>query len=131
MRTQDSIVSIYPYFKVSDGKLDDFKTLCERFLAATRQEPKCVYYGFSFHENDVHCREGYEGAEGLLTHLSNVGPILAEALKIAQLTRLEIHGAAEELAKLKDPLSNLQPTYFTLEYGFRRSVESDPTSTTA
>jgi len=68
----------------------------------------------------VHCREGYQDAGGLLAHLENVGAILEEALKISDLTRLEIHGPEEELAQLRDPLATLKPEFFTLEYGFRR-----------
>lgn len=101
--------------------MDEFKGLCEQFISVTAQEPKCVYYGFSFDGDNVHCREAYDDAEGLLAHLDNVGPLLKQALKIAQLTRLEVHGIAEELAKLNEPLSALAPTYFTLEYGIRRS----------
>ncbi len=58
--------------------------------------------------------------EASLLNLENVGAILEEALKISDLTRLEIHGPEEELAKLRDPLANLKPEFFTLEYGFRR-----------
>jgi quinol monooxygenase YgiN len=119
MATQDQNVSIHPYFKVAGGKLDAFKELCERFVAATQSEPKCLYYGFSFAGDVVHCREGYVGAEGLLTHLDNVGALLQEALTISQLERLEIHGMEAELAKLREPLGNLNPTFFTLDYGFR------------
>lgn len=43
-----------------------------------------------------------------------------ELLRIADLTRLEIHGPAEELARLRGPLADLKPQFFTLEYGFRR-----------
>jgi len=121
MATKDRVVSIHPYFKVSDGKMDEFKNLCDQFMSVTEKEPKCLYYGFSFHGDQVHCREAYEDAEGLLTHLANVADILNAALKIAEVTRLEIHGIAEELAKLTGPLSNLAPTYFTLEYGIRRA----------
>ena len=120
MRIQDRVVSIHPYFEVADGKMDEFKSLCEQFISRTAQEPKCLYYGFSFSENNVHCREAYEDAEGLLAHLSNVGALLNEALQIAQITRLEVHGIAEELSKLTESLSALAPTYFTLEYGIRR-----------
>ena len=116
----DACVTIHPYFKVSDGRLADFRELCERFVAKTSGEPKCLYYGFSFSGNEVHCREGYEDADGLLGHLENVTPLLEEALKLAEITRLEIHASDEELAKLRGPLSDLNPTYFTLEYGFRR-----------
>lgn len=120
MATQDRIVSIYPYFKVSEGNLDAFRELCEQFVSVTAREPKCLYYGFSFHGDEVHCREGYEGAEGLLSHLENVGSLLQAAVKIANIIRLEVHGVEEELAKLQEPLTGLNPTYFTLEYGIRR-----------
>lgn len=119
--TKDKVVSIHPYFRVSEGKMDEFKDLCEQFMSVTAQEPKCVYYGFSFDGYNVHCREAYDDAEGLLAHLDNVGALLKQVLKIAQLTRLEVHGIAEELTKLNEPLSALAPTYFTLEYGMRRS----------
>lgn len=56
----------------------------------------------------------------MLAHLENVGPPLEEALQIAAITRLEIHGPGEEVAKLRVPLADLQPRFFTLEYGFRR-----------
>jgi hypothetical protein len=69
----------------------------------------------------VHCREAYDGAEGLLAHITHIGTLLNEVLKIAQITPLEVHGTAEELEKLAEPLSSLAPTYFTLEYGIRRS----------
>ena len=118
--TQDKCCTIAPYFKISGGQLEAFQSLCERFVAQTSGEPKCLYYGFSFDGDQVHCREGYEDAEGLLAHLENVGPLLQEALKIAEITRLEVHGPADELAKLREPLAHLKPQFFTLEYGFRR-----------
>ena len=120
MATQDKCCSIVPYFKIQNGKVDDFKALCEQFVAKTKDEPKCLYYGFSFDGDQAHCREGYADADGALAHLDNVGTLLQEALKIAELTRLEIHGPDEELAKLREPLAGLNPQFFTLEYGFRR-----------
>lgn len=120
MATQDRTVSLHPYFKVSGEKLNEFREFCEQFMSATAEEPKCLYYGFSFNGDEVYCREGYEGAEGLLSHLAHVGAILEAALKIARIVRLEVHGVEEELAKLREPLAHLNPTYFTLEYGIRR-----------
>ncbi|MDJ0569468.1 MAG: hypothetical protein QNJ53_10520 [Pleurocapsa sp. MO_192.B19] len=120
MATQDKCCTLVPYFKVANGKIEAFKQLCEQFVEKTSNESKCLYYGFSFDGNQVHCREGYEDAEGLLAHLENVGSLLEEALKISEITRLEIHGSEAELAKLREPLSNLKPQFFTLECGFRR-----------
>lgn len=120
MATTDRAVSIHPYFKVPDGQLAAFKAICEQFMAATAREPGCQYYGFSFNGNEVHCREAYDNAEGVLAHLENVGAILGEATKIAELAKLEIHGIEAELAKLRGPLADVNPTYFVLEYGIRR-----------
>jgi quinol monooxygenase YgiN len=120
MATQDKCCTIVPYFKVQDGKLNDFKAKCEQFVEKTMSEEKCLYYGFSFAGEIAHCREGYEDAEGLLAHLENVGTLLEEALKISEIIRFEIHGPKEELNKLREPLSNLNPQFFQLEYGFRR-----------
>jgi quinol monooxygenase YgiN len=120
MAAEDKCCTIVPYFKVSSGNLDAFKELCKQFIEKTREETKCLYYGFSFDGDHSHCREGYEDAEGLLVHLENIGPLFEEALKIADITRLEVHGPEDELAKLRGPLAELNPRFFTLEYGFRR-----------
>jgi quinol monooxygenase YgiN len=120
MATNDTCCSIVPYFKVPDENMVAFRALCEQFMAKTKNEPKCLYYGFSFNGNEAHCREAYQDAEGALGHLENIGDIFTEALKIAELTRLEIHGPEQEIAKLREPLASLNPAFFVLEYGFRR-----------
>jgi quinol monooxygenase YgiN len=120
MATQDKCCTIVPYFKVHSGKLGAFKELCGRFVEKSREEPGCLFYGFSFADDHAHCREGYVDAEAALAHLENVGALLEEALKIADLVRLEIHGPEAELAKLREPLAGLKPQFFVLEYGFRR-----------
>lgn len=120
MANQDTCCTIVPYFEIQDGKLADFKALCPQMVSQTEEEPLCMFYSFCFNENTAHCREGYENAEGVLTHIERIGPILEQVLEISELTRLEIHGPASELEKLKEPLAGLNPQYFTLEYGFRR-----------
>lgn len=119
MATHDTCCTIVPYFDVHAGQMQAFKALCEQFVEKTKAEPKCLYYGFSFDGDQAHCREGYQDAEGLLSHLDNVGALLEQALAIADIARLEIHGPEAELAKLREPLSNLGPRFFVLEYGFR------------
>ncbi len=120
MATTDKCCSIVPYFKINEGCVPQFKSLCEQFVALTKNEAKCLYYGFCFDGDIVHCREGYTDGEGVLAHLENVGPLLQEALKISSILRLEIHGPEQELAKLRAPLQGLNPQYFVLEFGFRK-----------
>src|SRR5215472_4948113 len=109
MATQDTCCTIVPYFKVHGGKLQQFKALADRCVESTKAEPGCLYYGFSFNEDQAHCREGYRDAAAALENVQNVGPLLGEVLKIAELTKLEIHGPEAELAKLRGPLADLKP----------------------
>lgn len=120
MSAPDTCCGLVPYFKVHAGKLAEFKALVPRFVEKTKSEPKCLYYAFSFDDEQAHCREGYADADGILAHLENVGAILGEALKIADLTRLEVHAPAAEIEKLREPLKGLNPQYFVLDTGFRR-----------
>jgi quinol monooxygenase YgiN len=119
MATQDTGCSLAPYFKVHPGKLAEFKKLCEAFVTKTKTEPKCLYYGFCFDGDLAHCREAYADAAGVLAHLENVGELLQQALKISDITRLEVHGSEGEMEKLRGPMAALKPQMFVLEYGFR------------
>ncbi len=112
MSVPQNFVSLHPYFKVHPGKLEEFKAALPAFAQVTATETKNLFYDFTVNGNEVFCREGYDGAEALLKHLDNVGALLTEAFKIADLTRLEIHGPEAELAKLRNPLAHLKPAWF-------------------
>ncbi len=120
MALEDKVCTLVPYFTVQDGKLDEFKALGEQMVERTKNETGVRFYGFSFAGQRAHCREGYDDAAGVLAHLENVDALLKQALGIASLDLLELHGPADELAKLQGPLAALNPTYFTMETGFRR-----------
>lgn len=110
-----------PYFKVAEGRLEEFKGLFKEFMEITeKNEPNCLYYGFSIKDDVMHCREGYADSEAVLAHIENAGSKLGEALKICEIVRLEVHGPEAELAKLRGHLADLNPEYYVLEYGFRR-----------
>ncbi len=114
-----NVVSIHPYFKAHAGMAEAFRKSLPVFIERTATEELNLYYEFTSHDDEFFCREGYIGAEGVLAHLDNVGGPLGELLKIADLTRLEIHGPAEEIDKLRGPLGHLNPAWFTLECGVR------------
>lgn len=112
-----NVVSIHPYFKIHPGKMNEFLEICEKFTAATSTEPGCLWYDFTKSEDIIHCREAYEGAEGLLAHAENVNSIIGDALGISDLIRLEIHANSDEIAKLKEPFADLNPEYFEYQLG--------------
>jgi quinol monooxygenase YgiN len=115
-----NVVSIHPYFKVRRGKMKAFKAALPKFIKLAAAEKKNLYYDFTINGDEVFCREAYAGAAGLLEHVANVSAALGELLKLADLTRLEVHGSAGELKKLKGPLANLKPTWFVFECGVKR-----------
>jgi quinol monooxygenase YgiN len=112
MTPLSNFVSLHPYFKVHPGKLESFTAAFPGFVARTTSEEKNLFYEFTVNGDEVFCRETYTDAKGLLTHLDNIGALLAEALKIADLIRLEVHGPAAELDKLREPLAYLKPAWF-------------------
>ncbi len=121
MPSPDTCCTLVPYFEVQPGKLAEFKALGPKFVDKTRSENSCMHYAFSFSGDTAHCREGYDDAAGLLAHLDNVGALLGEALKIAKIARLEVHGPAAAIDKLRGPMAALNPQFFVLEPGgFRR-----------
>ncbi len=113
-------VSIHPYFKPHEGKLADFIAGMPAFVERTRNEEKVLFYDFTVSDDIVFCREAYAGGEGALAHLQNVGDLLEKALGIAELIRLEVHGAAGELDKMRDALKDLPVQWFVLETGLKK-----------
>jgi quinol monooxygenase YgiN len=114
MNALSNFVSLHPYFKVHPGKLAAAKAGFPRFVEKTATEEKVLFYEFSVNDDEIFCREGYADAEGVRAHLDNVGGLLAEMLTMADLTRLEVHGPATELEKLKKPLAHLNPAWFVV-----------------
>lgn len=120
MTPPEKVVSIHPYFKVRPGSMPEAKGFLRQMVARTSAETSNLFYDFTINGDVVFCREAYVGAEGLLQHLENVGPILKEFLKIADILRVEMHGAHSELEKLKGPLADLKPEWFVFECGVAR-----------
>jgi len=114
MNQLSRFVSLHPYFKVPSDKMPHLKAILPEFAAKTRNETDNLFYEFTINGDEVFCREGYVNAEALLAHLENVGAMLAQALAMADLIRIEVHGPAAELAKLKEPLTHLKPAWFEL-----------------
>jgi len=114
MNQLSRFVSLHPYFKVPSDKMPYLKAILLEFAAKTRNETGNLFYEFTINGDEVFCREAYVNAEALLAHLDNVSAMLAQTLTMAELVRIEVHGPAAELDKRKEPLAELNPTWFQL-----------------
>jgi quinol monooxygenase YgiN len=120
MNRIEKSVSLHPYFKVNPGQLDAAKALLPEFVARSAGEAGSLYYEFTLNDDVVFCRESYVDAAAVLTHLANVGDILDRMLAISTVLRLEVHGPAEELDKLRAPLGGFNPAWFIYQCGVVR-----------
>merc|ERR1719219_2755690 len=93
-------------------------------VEATKNEPDCLYYGFTFHEDDngaitMFCRESYKNGKAVLAHLANVGGLINEFLdeqeKIAELIKIEFHGPKEECKEFEQAVQGFNPKFFYQE----------------
>jgi quinol monooxygenase YgiN len=117
----DSPVSIHPYFQAHAGKLEAVKALLPRFVQQTAHEPGMLHYEFTMNGDMVFCREAYANGDAALAHIENVGELLAEMLRNADLVRIEFHGPANELAKMREPLAHLNAAWFERAVGVERT----------
>ena len=120
MTTQDTELTVTAFFTVKPGQQAVFEQLADRFVQETRKESGMLAYGWFFKADEAHCRQRYQNAEGFLEHVGNVIPLFQEALTISDCTRLAIHGPEDELAKLREPLKEIDLLqYFILRDSFR------------
>lgn len=113
-------VSLHPYFKAHADQVEACHALLPAFVEKTQPDKDCLYYEFTTRGDEIFCREAYTTAAAALAHLDTVGPLLEEMLKIADLTRLEIHGPEAELELMKPALSGLNPSWFAAVAGIVR-----------
>ncbi|MBK1835450.1 putative quinol monooxygenase [Roseibacillus ishigakijimensis] len=111
-------VSIHPYFKINPGEEKAFHELIVDFVTRTRTEGEsCLCYDFTHCGDQAYCRELYADADAVLRHLENVGECIEASKAISEMYRLEFHGPAEEIEKLREALGDLEAEYYVRSNG--------------
>ncbi|KAL3920818.1 MAG: hypothetical protein SGILL_003070 [Bacillariaceae sp.] len=111
----DTVISIQPYFKIHQGKRDDFASSFADFVNKSKTEENMVFYNFAVKDDVVFCREGYKDGESVLAHLANVDELFKKALTMSDLIKLEVCGPPSELEKVKEALTPLGAEFWALE----------------
>ena len=91
--------------------------MLKQFCELVINEENCLFYNFTFKGDVLCCREAYKDAAAVMAHLENCGEALGKFVEIAELFRIELHGPAGELDKLREPLAGMNPDYFLLDCG--------------
>lgn len=120
MSTHAKAVTIHPYFKIHAGKTEEFIANFADFMEKTATEAGCLYYNFTLNGDEAFCREGYLDGDAALAHIANVDGPLSRALSLSTMTRLEIHGPAAELAKMREPMAGLDVAWFVYQTGLEK-----------
>ena len=94
--------SLNPYFKIHPGMLEEFKSICDKFILETQKEKGVSYYFWCFDNNNALCREGFRDIKAVSIHLKNTKHLLDKALEIADLVKLEVYGIKSDLSALKE-----------------------------
>ena len=86
---------------VRDGRLGDFRSLMEEMVESTRSEPGTRAYEWFLSEDGAKCYilELYRDSQALSSHLANIRDLYAPLFELAQITRIEVFGAASEEVK--------------------------------
>jgi quinol monooxygenase YgiN len=115
-----SLCSIHPTFTVIDW--DKAKPVMDDFIAKTKTEDGCVYYGWVREGNTLKCREGYLDGAAMNAHLENVGSCIGALLEegVATLDSINVQGPADELEIVKPSTEALGTVYFRTDGGFGR-----------
>ena len=122
---EDSMVTAHPYFRLNAEEFQTFLSLEKQFIETTEHEPDVMYYGFSTQQDGditvVFCREAYPNAEALMAHIGNVLHLLQQ---LKPLEKIEIHGNATEIDKLREFCKPFNAQFFILRSGFNRVIPS-------
>eukprot|EP00467_Chlorarachnion_reptans_P009955 CAMPEP_0114515908 /NCGR_PEP_ID=MMETSP0109-20121206/17026_1 /TAXON_ID=29199 /ORGANISM="Chlorarachnion reptans, Strain CCCM449" /LENGTH=242 /DNA_ID=CAMNT_0001696223 /DNA_START=192 /DNA_END=920 /DNA_ORIENTATION=- len=107
---KDAHVSVQPRLTVKEGKMDEMKKFLAETVDITAKGTKLnMYYGYYISGNTVRCREGYVNAEGLLSHMGEVGAVLAKAMPLCETMEMGVHATAGEIKKCKEHILKAMP----------------------
>lgn len=122
MKRIDSCVSVYPAFRIKEGKEKEIRALLKVIISRAENEPATEIFSMAYTGNKLYLRESYTNLEGFKAHLDSVSDIISEFFSMLELETLHVvapQSAAEEMRSLMSAM-NMQADLFVLEGGFAR-----------
>lgn len=122
MKRIDSCVSVYPAFRIKEGKEKEIRALLKVIISRAENEPATEIFSMAYTGNKLYLRESYTNLEGFKAHLDSVSDIISEFFSMLELETLHVvapQSATEEMKSLMSAM-NMQADLFVLEGGFAR-----------
>ena len=113
-----TMCSICPTFTVHDW--NKARPIMDDFIAKTKTETGCIYYGWTRVDDQLKCREMYVDGAAVNAHLENVGECIGAILAdgVATLDKIDIQGPADQLEIVKPGTEALGTVYYHTDGGF-------------
>merc|ERR1712226_1738257 len=128
---QDTAISMVPYFRVQDGKMDEMKELLGECMELTKNETGCYSYSYNLDEKDVvYCREVYKDIPAVVAHLENMKELMEKTGAISEIFKFELHASKAQIDTLRANMAPLFPpnsSFYELDTrGIRASAAAAP-----
>lgn len=109
-------IQITAKFKLHSGKLEEFKNIAAKCVAAVREnEKEALQYDWFLNPNqtEIVVREAYTDSDAVLVHLGNVGELLGQLLSMSDF-EVEVYGnMSEELKKVAAGMNAKVYSFYT------------------
>lgn len=120
MSTFDNAITIHPYFKIKEGQMEACKSFLTQFCEKVASEGGASTTTSLSRRMCCSAERPIETPPRCSRIWKTAVRLLGEFGKITEVMRVEVHGPAAELEKLKAGLAGLNPEYFVCECGIGR-----------
>ena len=110
-------IQITAKFKISKGKLEEFKQIAKECVSAVKANEKdALQYDWYFNSDQTECvvRETYTDSNAVMAHMGNVGELLGQLLSMSEF-ELEVYGNMSE--ELQNAAAAMKPKVYSFYKG--------------
>lgn len=120
MKRSDSFISIYPLFRIKEGRVDDVKKVTDEIINRGHNEEGTLLFTAAFSDTHLFLRESYVDIHSFHVHLETVKDILSNFFSMLDLESLVIVGSADDIEGMKGEMKSLgmDATFCVINNGF-------------
>ncbi len=120
MKRADTFISIYPLFRVKEGKMSSIKKLTNEIIKRGHHEAGTLLFTAAFSETHLFLRESYIDLDAFHVHLDTVKDVLHDFFSMLEVENLVIVANEDNTVKMKAEMKALgmEATFCVIDNGF-------------